>query len=312
MEGEYKLKADVTIYHDTPYTKVLFGSTYIEILDDDQYYFSILEKRRWKLENLPDELVDVLKEYNLFVKTYIHEYENTELEKNIYLIESLIDSKSHKTPIDIQKQLSSTKILLLGVGGIGCIVLDNLLRLGIRDFFIIDSDMVEVSNLNRQILFVKEDIGFYKVEIIKNKVLAMYDGVRVNYSTEYVDNVNYLSDICINYSPDFIVNALDTPRNIEGVIFDISKKLSIPSISCGVGVHSGFWGPIYPFAKYYEIEKEFRNLNVKPIKGSLPTTNMIIGSMVSHDIFKFFINPKDKNLYSRKFFNFQTYTCEVI
>ncbi|WP_345832054.1 ThiF family adenylyltransferase [Mannheimia haemolytica] len=52
-------------------------------------------------------------------------------------------------------------------------VLDNLLRLGIRDFFIIDSDMVEVSNLNRQILFVKEDIGFYKVEIIKNKVLAM-------------------------------------------------------------------------------------------------------------------------------------------
>ncbi|TRC37340.1 ThiF family adenylyltransferase, partial [Mannheimia haemolytica] len=91
--------------------------------------------------------------------------------------------------------------LLLGVGGIGCIVLDNLLRLGIRDFFIIDSDMVEVSNLNRQILFVKEDIGFYKVEIIKNKVLAMYDGVRVNYSTEYVDNVNYLSDICINYSP---------------------------------------------------------------------------------------------------------------
>ncbi|KYL05982.1 ThiF family adenylyltransferase, partial [Mannheimia haemolytica] len=226
MEGEYKLKADVTIYHDTPYTKVLFGSTYIEILDDDQYYFSILEKRRWKLENLPDELVDVLKEYNLFVKTYIHEYENTELEKNIYLIESLIDSKSHKTPIDIQKQLSSTKILLLGVGGIGCIVLDNLLRLGIRDFFIIDSDMVEVSNLNRQILFVKEDIGFYKVEIIKNKVLAMYDGVRVNYSTEYVDNVNYLSDICINYSPDFIVNALDTPRNIEGIIFDISKKLS--------------------------------------------------------------------------------------
>ncbi|HDL4084854.1 TPA: ThiF family adenylyltransferase, partial [Mannheimia haemolytica] len=178
--------------------------------------------------------------------------------------------------------------------------------------FIIDSDMVEVSNLNRQILFVKEDIGFYKVEIIKNKVLAMYDGVRVNYSTEYVDNVNYLSDICINYSPDFIVNALDTPRNIEGIIFDISKKLSIPSISCGVGVHSGFWGPIYPFAKYYEIEKEFRNLNVKPIKGSLPTTNMIIGSMVSHDIFKFFINPKDKNLYSRKFFNFQTYTCEVI
>ncbi|MEN2804661.1 hypothetical protein OBFLKGFO_02730 [Mannheimia haemolytica] len=88
MEGEYKLKADVTIYHDTPYTKVLFGSTYIEILDDDcSITFRFLEKRRWKLENLPDELVDVLKEYNLFVKTYIHEYENTELEKNIYLIE---------------------------------------------------------------------------------------------------------------------------------------------------------------------------------------------------------------------------------
>jgi len=62
--------------------------------------------------------------------------------------------------------LSKMKILMIGVGGIGCEILKMVSKFNIKELHIIDMDTIEVSNLNRQFLFRKEHRGLPKVLII--------------------------------------------------------------------------------------------------------------------------------------------------
>ena len=67
-----------------------------------------------------------------------------------------------------QKILANSSILIAGVGGLGCAVGEILTRAGIGKLILIDKDIVEISNLNRQILFDISDIGKSKVdELVK-------------------------------------------------------------------------------------------------------------------------------------------------
>jgi molybdopterin/thiamine biosynthesis adenylyltransferase len=59
--------------------------------------------------------------------------------------------------------------LLLGVGGLGSVVMMNVLRLGIKKLIIVDYDIVDAHNMNRQLMFTRQDIGHNKVgAAIKN------------------------------------------------------------------------------------------------------------------------------------------------
>ncbi|AWX15173.1 hypothetical protein CEP48_02900 [Mergibacter septicus] len=79
MGKNYKLKTDALLYYDEFSTKILLGTKCVEIFDDTQTYFSLLKKREWSLSDLPNDLVEVLIEYNLIIKNYTHYYENSEI-----------------------------------------------------------------------------------------------------------------------------------------------------------------------------------------------------------------------------------------
>ena len=66
-----------------------------------------------------------------------------------------------------QNKIESQVCLLLGTGGLGCSVAMALARLGVGKIIMLDKDVVDVSNLNRQILFTSEDVGKPKVEVAK-------------------------------------------------------------------------------------------------------------------------------------------------
>ena len=69
-----------------------------------------------------------------------------------------------------QQKLKSAKVLVLGMGGLGCPLSIYLASLGIGTIGIVDDDKVELSNLNRQIIYSINDIGKYKVDVAKNKI----------------------------------------------------------------------------------------------------------------------------------------------
>ena len=68
-----------------------------------------------------------------------------------------------------QKKIKSSKVLIFGMGGLGCPLSVYLASSGVGTIGIVDYDKVELSNLNRQIIFNTQDIGKYKVDIAKKK-----------------------------------------------------------------------------------------------------------------------------------------------
>ena len=75
-----------------------------------------------------------------------------------------------KIGISGQKKIKKAKLLIVGVGGLGCPLISYLAASGIGNICIVDPDKVELSNLNRQILFNNSDLNKYKVLQAKKKL----------------------------------------------------------------------------------------------------------------------------------------------
>jgi len=75
-----------------------------------------------------------------------------------------------KIGISGQKKIKNSKVLIIGMGGLGCPLLTYLAAAGVKNIGIVDYDKVELSNLNRQTLFNSADIGKFKVNQAKIKI----------------------------------------------------------------------------------------------------------------------------------------------
>ena len=84
-----------------------------------------------------------------------------------------------KIGIQGQKKIKKAKILIVGMGGLGCPLLTYLAASGIGHVGIVDSDKVEISNLNRQILFNSNDLNKYKVAQAKAQVKKIYKNIKI-------------------------------------------------------------------------------------------------------------------------------------
>lgn len=108
-----------------------------------------------------------------------------------------------------QRKLSEAKVLVVGAGGLGSPVCLYLAAAGVGEIGIVDADVVDISNLQRQVLYSTEDLGKAKVMIAKRKLEALNPDIVVKAYNERFCNDN-AERISGNY--DIIVDASD---NIE-------------------------------------------------------------------------------------------------
>ena len=78
-----------------------------------------------------------------------------------------------------QKKIKSAKVLIIGIGGLGCPLLSYLASSGIGNIGLVDHDKIELGNLNRQILFDTSDLGKYKVSQAKVKIKKIYNQIKI-------------------------------------------------------------------------------------------------------------------------------------
>ena len=95
-----------------------------------------------------------------------------------------------KVGIAGQKKIQQAKVLIIGMGGIGCPLLTYLASAGICNIGIVDHDKVEIGNLSRQILFNLADIGKYKVLQAKSKISKSYKKIKIKYFKSKVSSSN--------------------------------------------------------------------------------------------------------------------------
>lgn len=151
------------------------------------------------------------------------------------------------------KKLNSAKIIVFGVGGVGSFVVESLVRSGIGNISIVDFDVVDITNINRQIIALHSTIGKKKVDVMKeriqdinpnaiintydtfisNETIDMFDLSDYDYAIDCIDNVTgklLIIEKCIN-SNTKIISSLGTANKLDPsklTITDISKTNTCP------------------------------------------------------------------------------------
>ena len=143
-----------------------------------------------------------------------------------------------------QTSLRRSRVLQVGCGALGCVVTDQLVRAGIGALRIADRDFVELSNLQRQILFTEQDV----VEHVPKAILAARRLAQVNSDVEiepHVTDVDYRNIQSLAKGMDLILDGTD---NFETryLINDVSLELGIPWIFTGCTGSAGQVMPVFP------------------------------------------------------------------
>lgn len=145
-----------------------------------------------------------------------------------------------KISISGQKKIKNSKILIIGMGGLGCPLLTYLASSGACNIGIVDHDRVELSNLNRQIIFNSSDIGKFKVIQAKIKIKKIYKDIKIKTFKEKVSKKN-IKKILKNY--DIICDGTDNFKT-RYLINDECKKNKKILISAAI---SQFDGQLFKF-----------------------------------------------------------------
>ena len=201
-----------------------------------------------------------------------------------------------------QKKIINSKVLIVGVGGLGCPIADLLTRSGIGLIGVIDFDKVSLSNIHRQTLYSTKDIGKFKVNVIKKKLNLINKETKVKIYNKKADDKN-LKNIIHKY--DVVVDGSDNFKTkflLNKFSIKFKKKLV-------VGAISKFDGHIFSFdfnkkkipclKCFYQTEPSDQFLNCES-EGILGSTANIVGGIQANEVLKIILGI-GKNLKSNIF-----------
>ena len=192
-----------------------------------------------------------------------------------------------------QKKIQEAKVLIIGMGGLGCPAAEFLTRSGIGTLGIVDHDRVSLSNIHRQTLYTEKDVNKSKVKIAKKKLNEINSKTKINIFNYKLNKINF-NKIIKNY--DYIVDGTD---NFESkfLINDISlgyKKFLV------VGAISKFDGHIFSFdfknknnpslRDFYQEEVVTDDILNCEYDGILGTVAGIVGTMQANEILRKILN----------------------
>lgn len=129
--------------------------------------------------------------------------------------------------------LASKCVLVLGVGGVGSFVVEGLVRSGVGKVVLVDYDIVDITNINRQILALTSTIGKKKVDVLESRIKDINPSCEVVKIDSFITDDNI--DSLFQHKIDYLVDACDTVSTKKRVLLEcIKRKIPILS-SMGTG-----------------------------------------------------------------------------
>ena len=192
-----------------------------------------------------------------------------------------------------QKKILSSKVLIIGVGGLGSPIADFLSRAGVGSIGIVDDDKVSLSNLHRQSLYNTSDIRKFKVKIAKDKIKKINPNTKVTIYKIRLNNNNFkkiindydyivdgsdnfitkflLNDYCLKFKKILVMGAIS---KFDGHIFTFDfKNKKVPCLRC--------------FFQESIISDDLLNCESEGILG---TVAGIVGTIQAHEVLKKILN----------------------
>ena len=209
--------------------------------------------------------------------------ELTEEEKKRYNRHLILDQVGESG----QKKLKAAKVLVIGAGGLGCPALQYLTAAGVGTIGIIDFDYVDVSNLQRQILFTSHDIGRNKAEVAAKHLHELNEAVHFNVYPEKLTTHNaiqrfeeydFVLDGSDNFATRYLVNdasVITGTSLIYGSIYKFQGQVSVFNYNGGPSYRCLFPSPPAPGT--------IKNCSEIGVIGALPG---IIGTQQANEAIK--------------------------
>ena len=192
-----------------------------------------------------------------------------------------------------QKKIIQSKVLIVGMGGLGCPAAEFLVRAGVGALGIIDSDNVEISNIHRQSLYDIGDLKKSKVMAAQKKLKKINSKTKINCHKIRLNKKNY-SKIIKKY--DYIVDGSDN-FNTKFLINDFCKRSKKFLVT---GAISKFDGHVFTFnfknkntpciRSFFQEEKISDDILNCEYEGILGTVAGIIGTIQANEILKKILN----------------------
>ena len=134
---------------------------------------------------------------------------------------------------DSFENISSKSVLVIGVGGVGGYVVEALVRSGIGKIIIVDGDVVDETNINRQIIALSSTVEQSKVDVFERRIKDINEKCEVIKINKFIDASNI--DILFDYEFDYLVDACDTVSTKLALIDRciLAKRKFISSMGTG-------------------------------------------------------------------------------
>ncbi len=266
MKGLPKFKDTILKYRSANKTLLRVNGQIATIEDDSGIIWALINKidGTLKYEEIIDKVVndfpeaneEDLKEYiqqfdsfhflenaSLSYEGILNDYERDRWSRNIEFFGSI--SAYNENKFEFQKQLGTAKICLLGCGGLGTHILLDLAAVGFGNITIVDFDTIELSNLNRQVLYKEEDIGKKKVHQAKKRVLDFNSTANVTAIEARLDSKEKIESIIKGH--DIVICVADKPRNhLIDWLNAACVGLDIPYINGGLDIRRAVFYSVIP------------------------------------------------------------------
>jgi len=200
--------------------------------------------------------------------------------------------------ISSQESLKNAKVLIVGMGGLGCPSSQYLASSGIGTIGIVDDDIVSLSNLHRQILYTPEDIGLPKVEVAARRLQQQNPSVNIiplnfRVTSENVIDIIQEYDLIIegtdNFETKYLLNdacVLTGKPLIYGAIYQHEGQVSLWNVLQNDGTYSPNYRDVFPDVE----ESQVPNCREG---GVIPTLAGIIGCMQANEAIKYLTGSED-------------------
>ena len=192
-----------------------------------------------------------------------------------------------------QKKILSSKVLIVGAGGLGSPVAEFLSRTGVGLIGVVDDDKVSLSNLHRQSLYNTSDIGKFKVKVAKDKIKKINPNTKVttykirlnnNNFKKIINDYDYIVDGSDNFKTKFLLNdyclefkkilVMGAISKFDGHIFTFNfKNKKTPCLRC--------------FFQEFKISDDLLNCESEGILG---TVAGIVGTIQANEVLKKILN----------------------
>ena len=127
------------------------------------------------------------------------------------------------------EKIGTKTVALFGLGGVGSYAAEVLVRSGIKNLIIIDNDIIDITNLNRQLMTNRKNIGKLKTDEVEERLKSINPSINVVKITEFITKENI--NLVFNHKIDYVIDAIDTIKTKKEII-RICNKNNIKLISC--------------------------------------------------------------------------------